>query len=298
MRRTIGVTTAQHIVAGVVENNRLAAPLYSPGGGRPDEFVGMPAEAIARLISEAIQNAAAGQPIEAVGAGFPGIIRCGVIEDSPNVQQLKGCNMQETLAAALRDAGLNVPVFIYNDADIVAAGLAATRGQLDRFIRVWTLGNGIGFGRYPFTDGVWEGGHSVVSLDPSEKYCGCGGRGHLEGIMGHRAMRLRFLDLEPDEIFENAYQGDTRCSDFVKMWHRALAAATSNTIHMDGPGKFYISGHNAKHLNLTLLNQYLHEMVKMSPLQGYVFEVVPGGDEIAVVGAGVNAERAAFPAQT
>jgi len=33
-----------------------------------------------------------------------------------------------------------------------------------------------------------------------ESLCGCGGRGHLEGILGHRAMRMRFLDLEPDEV--------------------------------------------------------------------------------------------------
>ena len=159
--------------------------------------------------------------------------------------------MQESLAQALRDVDIDAPVSLYNDADIVAAGLAATRGQLDRVIRVWTLGTGIGFGRYPFADGVWEGGHMVVSLDPTEKYCGCGGRGHLEGIMGHRAMRLRFLDMEPDEIFANAERGEQRCVDFVKLWHRALAAATANFIHIDGPGKFYISGHNARRLDLT-----------------------------------------------
>jgi hypothetical protein len=36
--------------------------------------------------------------------------------------------------------------------------------------------------------------------------------------------------------------------------------------------------------------------VKMSPLQGYVFEVVPGEEDVAVIGAAVNALRAAFPA--
>jgi hypothetical protein len=36
-------------------------------------------------------------------------------------------------------------------------------------------------------------------------------------------------------------------------------------------------------------------MVKMSPLQGYVMEIVPGGDEVAVIGAAVNAMRAEFP---
>jgi hypothetical protein len=53
---------------------------------------------------------------------------------------------------------------------------------------------------------------------------------------------------------------------------------------------------NAKHVNLNLIEQYLQDMVKMSPLRGYVFEIVPGGDEIAVIGAAVNAEMAAFPA--
>ena len=175
----------------------------------------------------------------------------------------------------------------------MAAGIAATRGQLDKLIRVWTLfGNGVGFGRYPQADGFWEGGHSVVTLDPKENYCGCGGIGHLEGIMGHRAMRLRFLDLEPEEIFEQAQAGDARCSAFVKLWHRALAAATATSIHMDGPGKIFISGTNARFIQIRLLDQYLHEMVKMSPLQGSALEVVSTSDEIAIIGAAVSAKYA------
>ena len=128
----------------------------------------------------------------------------GLVEESPNLQQFKGAHIQELMSAALEQAGIVRRYAFYNDADVMAAGMAATRGQLDRLIRVWTLGDGIGFGIYPWRDGIWEGGHMVVSLDPREKYCGCGGVGHLEGIMGHRAMRLRFLDMEPDEVFENA----------------------------------------------------------------------------------------------
>ena len=293
MPRSIGITTAKHVVTGVVENRELVGALGCyPAEGSPEELLTMPADQIVSRICEEIRRAGQGSEISSIGVGFPGVIRNGIVEEAPNLLQLKGANLAATLSAALREAGITAPVFIYNDADIVAAGLAATRGQLDRRIRVWTLGNGIGFGTYPMLDGIWEGGHVVVSLDPGERFCGCGGVGHLEGIMGHRAMRLRFLDMEPDEIFENARAGDRRCSDFVKLWHRALAAATSNSIHMAGPGKFFISGFNAKHLDLTLLNQYMHEMVKMSPLQGYVFEIVPGGDEVAVIGAAVNAERA------
>ena len=111
-----------------------------------------------------------------------------------------------------------------NDADGLAAGLASAHGKLDSMIRVWSLGVGIGYGRYPFAPGVWEGGHTVVTLDEKERYCGCGGRGHMEGIMGHRAMRLRFLDMEPEEVFEAAKQGDARCLEFKRLWHKALAA--------------------------------------------------------------------------
>ncbi len=103
---------------------------------------------------------------------------------------------------------------VLNDADGVAAGLAAAQGKLDSLMRVWTLGVGIGYGRYPFADGMWEGGHTVVTLDDKENYCGCGGRGHMEGIMGHRAMRLRFLDMEPEEVFDEARKrraGEARC---------------------------------------------------------------------------------------
>jgi glucokinase len=293
MLRSIGVTTAEHIAAGLVEGSQLVSKLQLfEENSETDALHGMPAGGIAQTIADQIFAVAGDSSIEAIGIGLPGIIRDGLVEESPNLRQLKGANMRELVTAVLRQKGLDAPVHIYNDADVVAAGMAATRGQLDRLIRVWTLGHGIGFGIYPWHEGIWEGGHIVVSLDPREKYCGCGGRGHLEGIMGHRAMRLRFLDLEPEEIFENAKRGDARCVDFVKLWHAALAAGTANSIHLAGPGKFFISGFNARHLDLNLLNQYVSEMVKMSPLQGYVFEVVPGGSEIAVIGAAVNALRA------
>ena len=131
----------------------------------------------------------------------------------------------------------------------------------------------------------------VVSLDPKERYCGCGGKGHLEGIMGNRAMRLRFLDMEPDEVFEAAKKGDRRCADFVDLWHRALAAATASQIHLEGPGRFCYTGRDIDRLDLNILRHYLYEMVKMSPLQSYTVEVLPEDRLRTVVGAAVAAER-------
>jgi predicted NBD/HSP70 family sugar kinase len=291
MRRAIGITTAEHIATGLVQGHQLIGKLRVFEDLETDPWHEMPATGIVQVITNQIQAAAAGATVDAIGIGLPGIIRHGLVDESPNLQQLKGVNMRELVSASLRESGIAAPVHVYNDADVLAAGLAATHGHLDRLIRVWTLGNGIGFGIYPWHEGIWEGGHVVVSLDPRERFCGCGGRGHLESIMGNRAMRLRFLDMEPEEVFENAYQGDPRCVEFVKLWHSALAAATANSIHLAGPGRFFISGFNAKHLDLKLLHQYLHDMVKMSPLQSYAIEVVPASAEIAVIGAAVNALR-------
>jgi len=235
-----------------------------------------------------VELVAEGAEVTALGVGVPGVILDGVVAESPNLQQMKGLGLQAVLAEAFPSAVVRV----LNDADALAAGIAATRGELDRLVRVWWLGTGVGYGRYPWAPAMGEGGHWVVTLDPKERFCGCGGVGHLEGIMGHRAMRLRFLDLEPEEIFENAGQGDERCRSFVRLWHRALAGGTATSIHFDGPGKFYISGPNAKFVDSALLNQYLHEMVKMSPLQGSFLEVLPTTDQVAIIGAAVSAARA------
>jgi glucokinase len=291
----IGIIITERIAAAAVSDDAISGPLrvYPEDSSNTDSLQGVPVESIIKTTLQQVQQIElTGTPTH-IGVGIPGIVRNGIVEDSPNLIQFKGVNMQTLMTEAFTPVFGKLSVSIFNDADVMAAGIAASRGYLNRLIRVWTLGNGIGFGRYPSREGVWEAGHSVVTLDPKEQFCGCGGRGHLEGIMGHRAMRLRFMDLEPDEVFQEAQAGDTRCSDFVKLWHRALAAATATSIHQDGPGKFFVTGYNASFLNLTLLNEYLHDMVKLSPLQGYSVEVVSGGEAVAAIGAAVNAAQAA-----
>jgi predicted NBD/HSP70 family sugar kinase len=284
----VGVFASEGIAVGLVENHQLVGEVHSFEG-----LLSLPRDEMALAIYDRIAEVCRAGGVDlasvgSVGIGIPGIIRGTIIEDSPNIPQIKGLD----LCRAMRETALKSKVLILNDADAMAAGIAATRGHLEKLIRVWTLGHGIGFGRYPRAEGVWEGGHGVVTLDPKEQFCGCGGQGHLEGIMGHRAMRLRFLDLEPEEVFANARTGDARCAAFVNLWHRALAASTATTIHMAGPGRFYISGVNSKYVEVGLLNQYLHDMVKMSPLQGSVFEVITTTEETAIIGAAVNASLA------
>lgn len=293
MTTAIGVVVTEHISAGRLEDQQLAGKLlrFPQDMAALDALAAVPSGEMVEMIAEHVE-ALGGGDAGAVGVAVPGIVRAGVVEDSPNLTQLKGSRMAEELMKALAARGIHVPVHVANDADAIAAGVAATRGRLNKLTRVWTLGNGIGYGRWPYVDGAWEGGHITVSLDPKERFCGCGGVGHLEGIMGRRAMSLRFLDMEPEEIFANAKKGDQRCRDFVDLWHRALAAATASFIHISGPGRFYFTGHNAHFLDLPLLRSQLETMVRMSPLQSFSLEILPPDDETALIGAGVSALRA------
>ncbi len=303
MAKTIGVTVSERVQAGLVVDHKVVGELHVFPEDREeqDALVELHAEALVNTICDQILGAAQGaKDIQAVGIALPGLIRAGVVEEAPNLPQLKGARVQELITAELASRGINAPVTILNDADGCAAGLASIHGKLDSMIRVWTIGLGIGHGRYPFTKGVWEGGHTVVSLDDKERFCGCGGRGHMEGIMGHRAMRLRFLDMEPEEVFEAAridpvtgQCGDLRCLEFKRLWHKALAAATATSIHMAGTGKFFLTGFNVRFVDLPMLKDYLQQMVKMSPLQSYSVEIVADDAHTRVIGAAVSAEQAA-----
>ena len=294
MAKIVGVTLSERVVAGLVVDHKLPGGLSTFPDAHEDEYalVELPAEGIVEVMCNQV-IAAVGEErgLSAVGVGVPGLTRNGVIEEAPNLPQLKGARMAEMLAAQLRSMRVEAPVKIVNDADGFAAGIAAQLGKLDTVIRVWTLGVGIGYGRYPLTDGVWEGGHTVVTLDDKENFCGCGGRGHLEGIMGHRAMRLRFLDMEPEEVFESARAGDHRCLEFKRLWHKALAAATATSIHLRGPGKFFLAGFNVRFVDMPMLKDYLQQMVKMSPLQSYSIDVIEDERETRVIGAAVSAEQ-------
>ena len=302
--QTVGVVLAERVYAGLIVGHKLSGELHrypeskAPADAEDDDsLVEMPTDSVIAAICQVVAEAAKGneKAITAVGIALPGLVRNGVVEEAPNLPQLKGARIQERVLTGLAAKGITASVFILNDADAMAAGLASQHDKLDHFIRVWTLGTGIGYGCYPFNAQVGEGGHAVVTLDDKENYCGCGGRGHLEGIMGHRSMRLRFLDMEPEEVFEAANRRekpDPRCLEFKHLWHKALAAATATSIHFRGPGRFFIGGYNTRFLDLNMLKDYLHQMVKMSPLQGYMLEVVEDNQTTRVIGAAVAAEQA------
>src|SRR5712671_7023913 len=138
MRRAIGVTASENIVSGLVEENRLVGKLRAyQEDSDSDALHGMPAGAIAECVAKEIKATAGNEKVDVIGIGLPGIIREGFIEDSPNLKQLKGAHIRDLLTAALQAFGIVAPVHVYNDADIMAAGIAGTRGHLDRVVRGW-----------------------------------------------------------------------------------------------------------------------------------------------------------------
>src|SRR2546430_14981354 len=196
MRRTVGVLVMEHIAVGLVEGDKVVGPLniFPEKSQTLDPLQSMPAESIVEYVRQQVEKVASEEKIAAIGMGFPGIIRAGVVEDSPHLQQIKGFALQAALSSALGGKAAGGPVRLFNDAGVMAWGIAAAKGKLNQLTRVWTLGNGVGFGRYPSSEGVWEGGHSVVTLDPKENFCGCGGRGDLVWVLRRRAKIMRFLE--------------------------------------------------------------------------------------------------------
>jgi len=110
----------------------------------------------------------------------------------------------------------------------------------------------------------------VVTLDP-RSVLRLRGRATWKASWDIAPLRLRFLDMEPEEVFVRAARGST-AGEFLKLWHRALApgrrTASTWTVRALLSG-----GPNADFVDLRLLGAYLQEMVKMSPLQGSYFRL-------------------------
>src|ERR1700681_3296748 len=142
MSITIGALVTEHIAVAVVDNHQLADAIrrFPTQSDVSDTLETMHADEIVRRIAQEIELASAGKEVEAVGVGFPGISRNGLIEESPNLKQTKGLDLGEALTRLLNQKNISAPLRIMNDADALAAGIAATRGQLDKLVRVWFLG--------------------------------------------------------------------------------------------------------------------------------------------------------------
>ena len=179
---------------------------------------------------------------QAVGVALPGLVANGVVEEAPNLPQLKGARIQELRRrTSSRSHGIDSPG---DDRQrrrrIAPPGSPQSHGKLDSMIRVWTLGVGIGYGRYPLQPGCLGGRPhrrharrqgALLRLrrtrPPGRHH---GPPRHAAALPGHGAGRgLRSRQTTHRQC------DDQRCLEFKRLWHKALAAATATSIHMAGP---------------------------------------------------------------
>src|ERR1700722_1977630 len=97
MTTAIGVVMTEHIVAGRLENHQLSGkPLRFPTDTEEmDALTALPSSELLEILAEHVATLAGseGKPVDAIGVAVPGVIRNGVVEDSPNLTQIKGMRL-------------------------------------------------------------------------------------------------------------------------------------------------------------------------------------------------------------
>src|SRR5277367_2739709 len=127
MAKAIGVTLSERISAGLVVDHKLVGAVrrFPEDHDDDDALVEMHTDALVDTICKQVVRAADGATdLAAVGVALPGLVKNGVVEESPNLPQLKGARIEELMTAQLRNQGIDAKVTALNDADGMAAGLA------------------------------------------------------------------------------------------------------------------------------------------------------------------------------
>src|SRR5947207_16012804 len=126
MRRTVGVLVMEHIAVGLVDGHKVVGPLsiFPEKTQSLDPLQSMPAEVIVDCIRQQVDRVAGGEKISAIGIGFPGIIRNGVLEDSPNFHQTTWFALQGTLSATLSGQITGGHARVIKDVGLMASEIA------------------------------------------------------------------------------------------------------------------------------------------------------------------------------
>lgn len=257
------------ILAADVGGTNLRAALVDPSGvvlaqeealnpgGTAGEIVGHLLVLFGRVLA-----IASGRPA-AASVAVAGLVDAdrGRVLVSPNIPAFRDTPLVELLAA-----GLDMPVFIENDASAAALGEArfgAGRG-LEHLLHV-TLGTGIGggivIGRRLYrgaTGAAGEIGHTII--EPGGPECSCGSRGCLEAVVSGTAFarRARYLvesgrspvlgsiaaGRQPDgaDLFLAARQGDPLAEAEIRHGGHMLGLGLGGAINILNPSALTLSG--------------------------------------------------------
>ena len=281
---TIGVMAGERVAVGVVEENRVVSAIRRLSGGRDAG-----GDSRRRLCGPATDRDRG----SAGGSGDRGDRRRHAGHHSRRADRRVAQSATAQGLEYARGAVLGVPVELDHDSERRRSGGGRNRGDargvgeagagLDarNGARVWPLSAGRrAFGRRGIPSSRWTrrsdtaaaGGSGIWKAFWAIARCGC----------AFSTWSRRRFSWRRRKATSGA--GTSRTC-FIGRWRRRRRAASIWT----GRGSSISTGPNSKFVETGLLHVFLHDMVKMSTLQGSYFEVIPTPDEIAIIGAAVNA---------
>lgn len=236
-----------------------------------------------RLISEIIETTINTLPahhrIKAIALGSPGLINPisgEVIGNASNLGDWNGANPKSALEKQFK-----LPVFIENDANLMAFGEAQTLENQNKSVLGITIGTGIGSG-FIVNNSIYYGskyagmelGHTCVV--PNGRMCNCGKKGCLEAYSSVKNIlndvdNLKILS-EHFELEDVLYLADEypKVKEAIFSAYNKLGMAIANAVTLLDPGIVVIGGGITECPSFQLepltlsINTYLNDYQAMS----------------------------------
>ena len=325
VRYAVGVDVGgTKIYAGVV--NLETGEVVSTGRKRthPERGVSFFTQRLQEVITLAIAGAGDATPaLVGIGVGVAGQVdrASGVILGAPNLAQ----GLVNLDVGQLLSGPFNLPVTLGNDVEVAALGelnFGAGRGVED-FVYV-SVGTGVG-GAIVRDGAIFRGatgtageiGHTVVDYDG--RFCGCGGRGHLEAYASRTAITKVLLAeirrgrktalselLKPTEtairskmIAKAVDDGDALVLEVIADAADYLGAGIGSLATFYNPHRVILGGGLIEAVPLFLERAVLRAREVALPIAGRSVEIERTvlGDNAGIIGAAcMAAARAPIPA--
>ncbi len=210
-------------------------------------------EEILHLLSTAIKDIKKSlsqeKDLVAISLGSPGYINRStgeVLGNCPNLNQWTGTNPRRYLANHF-----SIPIFVENDADLMALGESQINDlQSDTLLGI-TIGTGIGSG-FVTNGKIFHGssyaamelGHTVI--EKNGLLCSCGKRGCLEAYVSIPAIEKQVEQkftyyLNIDQILQQAVD-DEQIATIIKDAYQNLGLAIANAVVLLDPRTVVIGG--------------------------------------------------------
>lgn len=253
----VGLKLADHSISAVLTDfsNRVLVEesVATDGRALSGNAVGAAVEAVLGTLTSAPD--AAGREIAALGIGLPGVIDAarGSVSWSPVLTE------RSVPLAALLETRLGLPVFVDNDANLVAvAEKFYGAGRAVSNFLVVTIEQGVGLGLV-FDDEVYRGARGFASefghtkVQPGGALCRCGQRGCLEAYVSDYALLREASSLPafrnlggPAEtlsaLLGAARAGDEMARSIVARAEKYFAMGIANLVTLLDPELIVLSG--------------------------------------------------------